>query len=117
MQGISTPAGNHGNTPRVPAAVGLLASSRVSGLSNSSSSAIASLGDTPVATSPRLMECQRVEAIQQTGQVDIFAEAISELAKAQKLDNGKKEMHDSIATMALKEAKKVEVETQLGQIN
>jgi len=47
---------------------------------------------------------------------DIFAKAISELAKARKLDNGKKEMHDSIATMALKEAKKVEVETQLGQI-
>jgi hypothetical protein len=35
MQGISTPAGNHGNTPRVPAAVGSLASSRISGLSNS----------------------------------------------------------------------------------
>ena len=47
---------------------------------------------------------------------DILAKAISELAKARKLDNGKKEMHDSIATMALKEAKKVEVETQLGQI-
>jgi hypothetical protein len=48
---------------------------------------------------------------------DIFAGAISELVKARKLDNGKKEMHDSIATMALKEAKKIEVETQLGQIN
>jgi hypothetical protein len=42
MQGISTPAGNHGNAPRVPAAVGSLASSRVSGLSNSLSLAIAS---------------------------------------------------------------------------
>jgi hypothetical protein len=86
MQGISTPAGNHGNTPRVPAAVGSLASSRVSGLSNSSSSAIASLGDTSVATrrSPRLMECQRVEAIQQTGQVgngNALVDAMNEAAQ------------------------------------
>jgi hypothetical protein len=48
---------------------------------------------------------------------DAFAEAITQLAKAQKLDDGKKEMHTSIAAMAMQEAKKVEIEAQLGQIN
>ena len=48
---------------------------------------------------------------------DAFAEAITQLAKARKLDDGKKEMHTSIAAMAMPEAKKVEIEAQLGQIN
>jgi len=42
---------------------------------------------------------------------------ITQLAKARKLDDGKKEMHTSIAAMAMQEAKKVEIEAQLGQIN
>ncbi len=39
------------------------------------------------------------------------------MAKARKLDDGKKEMHTSIAAMAMQEAKKVEIEVEEETMN
>ncbi len=47
---------------------------------------------------------------------DQLAEAINQLAKSRKVDDGKKEMHQSISKMAMNEAKKVEVTTKIEEI-
>jgi hypothetical protein len=47
---------------------------------------------------------------------DYLADAISQLAKSRKVDDSKKEMHQSISKMAMTEAKKMEVTTKIEEI-